>query len=44
MHSTNDELGASYGCLHTIVTLYGHHNGNFSCIPWIQENKSNKIH
>jgi hypothetical protein len=23
----------SVGCLHTMVTLYGHHNGSFSCIP-----------
>jgi hypothetical protein len=23
----------SVGCLHTMVTLYEHHNGSFSCIP-----------
>jgi hypothetical protein len=25
------------GCLHTIMTLYGCHDGNFSCIIYIQE-------
>jgi hypothetical protein len=25
------------GCLHTMVTLHGHHNDNFSYIPYIQE-------